>query len=276
MAKNNLRPGNGNPIGVFDSGIGGLTVLREITRLLPCEDTVYLGDTARVPYGSKSKDTVVRYAFEDAAFLLKHGVKLIVVACNTASAYALGRLEAGLKIPVIGVIMPGAQAAAETTKSKKIGVIGTEGTIKSGAYAKAIKQARRGAKTYTCACPLFVPLVEEGWADNAVAVRVAETYLGGIKPVGIDTLVLGCTHYPLLKRTIGKVMGPRVSLIDSAEATAVEVKRVLIEKGLLNAKRTRGRHKFFVTDSPERFIKVGRKFFGVKLTGAKLTRLEGK
>ncbi|TAN63546.1 glutamate racemase [bacterium] len=263
------------PIGVFDSGIGGLTVLSEIAKLLPYENTVYLGDTARVPYGSKSKETVVRYAFEDAAFLLKHDIKLLVVACNTASAYALTRLEKQLHIPVVGVIRPGAKAAVAVTKTKKIGVIGTEGTIKSSAYTKTINTADRGIKTYTSACPLFVPLVEEGWTNNKIALGVAKEYLSEIKNIGIDTLVLGCTHYPLLKDIINKVMGNKVKLIDSAEATAGEVKRMLSESGQLTRRKTEARHKFFVTDSPERFIKVGKKFFGVRLSKAKLARLEG-
>lgn len=288
-----------NPVGVFDSGIGGLTVLRAITRLLPGEDTVYLGDTARVPYGSKSRDTVVRYSFEDADLLIRHGVKLLVAACNTASAYALDGLKKRLDIPVIGVIEPGARASVSSTRTNRIGIIGTEGTIKSNSYVNAINKLRndktvyikeRGKKSFdryfeiktdgmlifTKACPLFVPLAEEGWTTNDVAQLTVEHYLDGLKKESIDTLVLGCTHYPLLKETIASVMGTGVTLIDSAESTAAEVKRVLTQENLLNG-RTKGRaeHRFFVTDSPERFIKVGKMFFGEELDRAELVQLGG-
>ena len=260
-------------IGVFDSGIGGLTVLREITRLLPNENTVYLGDTARVPYGSKSKETIERYSFEIAAFLLKYDIKMLVAACNTASAFAVPSLKTGLSIPVTGVIEPGARAAAEATKAGRIGVIGTEGTIKSSAYTAAIKAIKPEAETFVQACPLFVPLVEEGWAEDEVTAIIAQRYLSGFQDAGIDTLVLGCTHYPLLKDTIASVMGEGVTLIDSAASTAIEVKKVLEEKGLLNNGKAPGAHRFFVTDSPERFMAVGRRFFGENLAAAELATL---
>lgn len=260
-------------IGVFDSGIGGLTVLREITKLLPNENTVYLGDTARVPYGSKSKETIERYSFEIAAFLLKHDIKILVAACNTASAFAVPKLKTGLSIPVTGVIEPGARAAAAATRTGRVGVIGTEGTIRSAAYSTAIMAARPGAEVFSQACPLFVPLVEEGWAFDEVTAIVAERYLMGFRDAGIDTLVLGCTHYPLLKDTIASVMGEGVTLIDSAASTAVEVRDMLKEKNLLNGGKGRGVHKFFVTDSPERFMTVGRRFFGEKLDHAELATL---
>ncbi len=285
-----------NPIGIFDSGIGGLTVLREVTRLLPGEDTIYLGDTARVPYGSKSRETVLRYSREVASFLIRHDVKMLVAACNTASAYAVARLKEELDIPVVGVIEPGARAALRATRTNRIGVIGTQGTIKSNSYVEAIKKLRgngaeevieRGEKhfdryfevrtggmvIFTKACPLFVPLAEEGWTTNDVARLTVEHYLCGLRDEGIDTLVLGCTHYPLLKETIASVMGETVSLIDSAEATAVEVSRVLAEKGLLNGAGTNGSHRFFVTDSPERFLTVGRRFFGEGLGEPGLAQL---
>lgn len=261
------------PIGVFDSGIGGLTVLREITRLMPSEDTIYLGDTARVPYGSKSKETVERYSLEDARFLVRRGVKMIVVACNTASAFALERLRLELKVPVIGVIEPGARAAARITRSKKVGVIGTEGTIKSNAYCGAIKAINPDIATFTKACPLFVPLVEEGWLRDDVTKEIASRYLEGFKKLEIDTLVLGCTHYPLLKETIAGALGTGVVLIDSAAATADEVKRSLAQAKLLNASGVAGEHRFFVTDSPERFVAVGRRFFGETLDYAELVVL---
>ncbi len=261
------------PIGVFDSGIGGLTVLREITRLMPSEDTIYLGDTARVPYGSKSKETVERYAIEDARFLVRRGVKMIVVACNTASAFALERLKLELKVPVIGVIEPGARAAVRVTRSKKVGVIGTEGTIKSNAYSSAIKAINPDIAAFAKACPLFVPLVEEGWLRDDVTKEIALHYLEGFKKLEIDTLVLGCTHYPLLKETIAGALGPGVVLIDSAAATAEEVKRSLAQAKLLNASDAFGAHRFFVTDSPERFVAVGRRFFGETLDNAELVEL---
>lgn len=264
-----------NPIGIFDSGIGGLTVLREITRLLPAEGTIYLGDTARVPYGSKSRETVLRYSREVAAFLAKHNIKMLVAACNTASAYAVNRLKEELDIPVIGVIEPGARAAVEATRSGKIGVIGTAGTVRSGAYVEAIKKLNPGAHVYAKACPLFVPLVEEGWADDDITSAIAERYLNEMMKSGIDTLVLGCTHYPLLKKTIASVVGPEVTLIDSAASTAAEVKRVLTEKSLLNAGSggDSAGHRFFVTDSPESFTAVGRRFFGEGLNEAELANL---
>jgi len=262
-------------IGVFDSGIGGLTVLREITRLLPSENTVYLGDTARVPYGSKSKETVERYSVEDANFLVRHNIKLLVTACNTASAYALQRLKKELDMPVIGVIEPGARAAVAATKVNKIGVIGTEGTIKSSAYCTAIKSINPAISTFVKACPLFVPLVEEGWANDEVTAVIASRYLEDMKGSAIDTLVLGCTHYPLLKETIGAIMGKSVTLVDSAASTANEVKRILTDRGLLNdGSPGEAARRFFVTDSPERFLTVGRRFFGDGLDQAELAFLE--
>ncbi|MFQ5441244.1 MAG: glutamate racemase [Thermodesulfobacteriota bacterium] len=264
-----------NPIGVFDSGIGGLTVLKEIVRLLAGEDTVYLGDTARVPYGTKSRETVVRYALEDAAFLRGFGVKIMVAACNTASAYAINELKRELDIPVIGVIGPGARAAVAATKSDKIGVIGTEGTVQSRAYSMAIKELDPGMEVFEEPCPLFVPLVEEGFVNGPITELVVERYLGGLKKSSIDTLVLGCTHYPLLKGAIKQFMGTGVTLIDSAEATASEVKRILIEKGLGRGEvPTAPSHRFFVTDSPGRFAVVGKAFFGDRLNAPETVRVE--
>jgi glutamate racemase len=269
-----MTKSNQAPIGIFDSGIGGLTVLREITRLLPNEDTVYLGDTARVPYGTKSKQTILRYADEDADFLIGQNIKLLVVACNTASAYAIEELNARLDCPVIGVIEPGARAAVEATVINRIGIIGTEATIDSNAYSDAIKALRPEAETFTKACPLFVPLAEEGWAESHVTHEVALKYLGALKKYRIDTLVLGCTHYPIMQRTISAAIGPGMTFIDSAGATAAEVQRLLAERGLAreDGSRTPSR-KFFVTDSPERFIKVGHLFFGRELKDVELVRL---
>lgn len=246
-------------IGVFDSGIGGLTVLKEIINLFPHEDTVYLGDTARVPYGTKSAETVTRYSLEITDFLINKGIKLLVVACNTASAVALPALREKHTLPIIGVIEPGARKAVATTKTGKVGVIGTEGTIKSGAYEKAIKALAPDIEVISKPCPLFVPLAEEGWTDNDVALAAAGRYLKDMKDV--DTLVLGCTHYPLLKGVISNIMGDKVTLIDSGEETALEVKRVLSKDGLLKKEGT-GKRTFYVTDTPERFVKVGLRFLG--------------
>jgi len=252
-------------IGIFDSGVGGLTVLKEIVRALPQEDTVYLGDTARVPYGTKSPETVTRYAQQIAAFLLSRDIKLLVVACNTASAVALETLQAELPIPVVGVIEPGARRAAAVSSSGRVGVIGTEGTIRSSAYAKAIKKINPDIEVVTQACPLFVPLAEEGWTDNEVARLAARSYLAPLQQQGVDTLVLGCTHYPLLKQTIGDVMGPAVTLVDSAAETARTVAAILEEQQLLRPATEQGNHHYFVTDVPAGFIRVGNRFLGGRL-----------
>jgi glutamate racemase len=254
-------------IGVFDSGIGGLTVLHQIIETLPKENTVYLGDTARAPYGTKSVETVLRYSFENSLFLVDKGVKIVVVACNTSTAIALDRLHEQLTIPVIGVIEPGVRRAVRSTKNRRIGVIGTEATIHSGAYTRALKAADARIEVYSRACPLFVPLVEEGWTDNAVVDMTVKAYLGSLKQSGIDTLILGCTHYPLLKKAIRKFMGGAVRLVDSAEETAKEVEQVL-KTGALGRKAGKGGHSFFVTDAPDRFIKVGRRFLGEKVESA--------
>lgn len=254
-------------IGVFDSGIGGLTVLQRIIEALPRENTVYLGDTARAPYGSKSVETVLRYSIENSDFLLKKDVKLVVVACNTSTALALDKLRSEFSLPVVGVIEPGVRKALQRTKSKRVGVIGTEATIQSGAYTHALKEVEPGVEVYSRACPMFVPLVEEGWTDNAVAEMAVKTYLGGLKQSGIDTLILGCTHYPLLKKAIRKFMGRNVQLVDSAEETATEVCAILKSKSLAR-KNGKGSHSFYVTDAPDRFIKVGRRFLGERVDSA--------
>lgn len=252
-------------IGIFDSGVGGLTVLREIMQVLPQEDTLYFGDTARVPYGTKSPETVTRYAGEIASFLIKRDIKLLVVACNTASAVALPHLKRQLTIPVVGVIEPGARRAVEVSRSGRIGVIGTAGTIRSSAYTRAIKRLKPDAEVLTRACPLFVPLAEEGWINNQVALLTAQTYLEELKESGVDTLVLGCTHYPLLKPMIADVMGPGVTLVDSAEETARTVAAILADKGLLRPPAEMGNHNYYVSDIPAGFIRVGNRFLGGKL-----------
>ncbi len=254
-----------SPIGVFDSGIGGLTVLKEIFRVLPDESTIYLGDTARVPYGIRSPETVMRYSFENTRFLVSKGIKLLVIACNTASSISLTEIKKKMSIPVIGVIEPGANAAVKSTRNEKIGIIGTEATIRSSSYKKAIRAIDSSAEVFGLPCPLFVPLVEEGWTEGKIAVMVAEKYLKGIRNKGIDTLVLGCTHYPLLKSVVSEVMGSDIRLIDSAVETAKWIKEILKSKGLERKSKARPLREIYVTDSPERFIKVGERFLEQKI-----------
>lgn len=259
-------------IGIFDSGIGGLTVAREIARALPDEDLIYLGDTARLPYGTKSAATVVRYSERAVDLLLRYPVKAVVIACNTASAYALGSLRNHTALPVLGVIEPGARAAAKASKGGVIGIAGTEATIRSGAYQKAIAEAlgisleALDGRAIARAWPLLVPLAEEGWVDNDVARLTVRTYLGPLVEAGVDTLVLGCTHYPVFKPLIHAVLaedfgGYPMTLVDSAEALTVELAALLDERHLRAPARD-GRRSFFCTDAPERFSRVGTVFFG--------------
>jgi glutamate racemase len=254
-------------IGIFDSGIGGLTVLHAVLGALPHEDLIYLGDTGRTPYGSKSAETVTRYALESADFLLERRLKLLVIACNTATSTALDALRSHVPVPVIGVVEPGVRAAIGCTRNGRVGVIGTEATIGSGAYTRALRAQQPGLEVFTRACPLFVPLAEEGWTDGAVARGVAETYLASLARSGIDTLILGCTHYPLLKPLIAEVMGPSVTLVDSAEETAREVAARLAADGIARAAGP-GSTSFFVTDAPERFIRIGQRFLGARVESA--------
>ena len=249
-------------IGIFDSGVGGLTVARQLRRVLPNEDLLYLGDTARVPYGTKSPETVVRFACEDTAFLVAANVKAVVVACNTASAWALEVLQRRFAVPVFGVILPGASAAIERTRSGRIGVIGTPATIRSEAYTRAIFGERPGCRVFPVACPLLVPLVEEGWVNHPVSRLVLEEYLRPLLRHRIDTLVLGCTHYPLLKRAIRKIAGPEVALIDSAESCARQVGRELAARGLLANRRRSGRLRACLTDETARFGEIAQRFLG--------------
>jgi glutamate racemase len=256
-----------NSIGVFDSGIGGLTVLHELMRELPHEHLIYLGDTGRSPYGTKSPDTVRRYSIENTEFLLEKGIKLLVVACNTASSVALDAMAERAAVPVIGVIEPGAVEAVRISHNRRIGVIGTEATIASAAYTRALRQLADDIEIYTRPCPLFVPLAEEGWIDNEIARGAARLYLGSLRKSGIDTLVLGCTHYPLLSTVIAEVMGEKVKLVDSASSTARATREVLNHAGL--ARRSgAGSVSFFVTDVPDRFIKVGQRFLGEQVQSA--------
>lgn len=250
------------PIGVFDSGVGGLTVAKELIRQLPSENIVYFGDTARVPYGIKSKETVVRFSIENILFLLKQDVKLICVACNTVSSFALPVIKRHFKVPIVGVISPGVREAVYATQNKRIGVIGTKGTVKSRSYEFEIKQLEPQAKVTAVACPLFVPFAEEGWLSGKVVLDVAKAYLSPLKKAGVDTVILGCTHYPLLKAVIRKVMGDSVTLIDSAQQVAIEVKKILAQEGLLN-KNGKGKQKFYVSDNPEWFSELAKRFLGV-------------
>lgn len=253
-------------IGIFDSGIGGLTVAREVARRLPAEHLIYLGDTARLPYGSKSPGTVTRYARKCVRFLCSEPLKAIVVACNTASALALPHLVKELEQPVLGVIDAGARAAVAATRGGRIGVIGQEGTIRSGCYTLAIRDRVSDARVVSAPCPLLVPLAEEGWVDNEVARQTATIYLTPLARAGIDTLVLGCTHYPLFKPLINELFRDHyrqdVVLVDSAEAVTTELEQLLASRDLLRTADDRGTRRFFCTDAPQRFERVGLRFFG--------------
>ncbi len=253
------------PIGIFDSGIGGLTVLGQIMRLLPNENLIYLGDEARVPYGSKSPSTVIKYSIENTNFLIKKGIKLLVVACNTASALSLSVLREKFDIPIIGVIEPGVRKALEVSKNLKIGVIGTEATTKSDAYVREIIKNKLSAMVFQKACPLFVPLVEEGWVEEEVTYKIAEIYLSELREKEIDTLILGCTHYPLLKEVIQKTIGSNVYLVDSAVETAGEVRRILERERMMRISGRERYIKFFVTDNPEKFSIMGKRFLGERI-----------
>ena len=255
-------------IGVFDSGVGGLTVAREIIRQLPNESIIYFGDTARVPYGIKSRETVIRFSIENILFLLKHDVKLICVACNTASSFALPVIKNNFRVPIIGVITPGVREAVYASQNKRIGVIGTKGTIKSRTYETEIKQLDPKVKVTAVACPLFVPFVEEGWTSGEVVLNVAKSYLKPLKDSGVDTVILGCTHYPLLKPIIQEVLGAQVTLIDSAKQVAFEVKKILASEDMVNRGRG-GKHRFYVSDNPEWFSSLAQRFMGRKLASVR-------
>ncbi len=242
-------------IGVFDSGVGGLTVAREIMRNLPNENIVYFGDTARVPYGSKSKETVLRYSRQIYKFLKTKNVKAVVIACNTASALALDELEAEADVPVLGVVKPGTVAALQTTKNKKIGVIATESTIKSQLYQKLIALADPDIQVFGKACPLFVPLVEEGWTNDPITLEVAKRYLAELQEREIDTLIMGCTHYPLLRTLLKSFLGDSVQLVNPAYETARTLKNMLLEQGMQNDSGRSGSYCFYASDSTERFKK---------------------
>jgi glutamate racemase len=239
-------------IGIFDSGVGGLTVYKAIRATFPEEDLIYFGDTARVPYGPKSPNTIIEYSIQNSRFLLQQGIKTLIVACNTSSAVAIPALQQLTDIPIIGVIDPGAEQAARNTVNKRIGIIGTEGTVRSGAYTKAIQTLIPDAQVFSQACPLFVPIVEEGWQDHAIALSIAQEYLSPLKGHDIDTLVLGCTHYPLLRKVIQHVMGNSVTLVDSADAITAYLARLIPS----DSDGVSGKDSFFVSDNEDKFARI--------------------
>lgn len=260
------------PIGVFDSGIGGLTVARALMRHLPHENILYFGDTARVPYGVKSADTIIQYAVQITDFLLERQVKLLIIACNTMAAVAAGAIRARSPVPVLDVIEVGAQVAAQSTRNRRVGVIGTLATIHSGAYDAAIHAHDPDIAIHSQACPLFVPLVEEGWLDHPVTLLTAQEYLTPVLAQGIDTLVLGCTHYPLLRPLLETVAGSNVCLVDSAQTIAIHTADHLARLGLLNPGSAPSAHQFCVTDVPQRFQAVGERFLGHALTDVQVVK----
>lgn len=241
------------PIGIFDSGVGGLTVVKQVMKTLPHEDIVYFGDTARLPYGSKSKEAVTRFSRQIVRFLLTKQVKAIIIACNTASSNSLNILRQEFDVPIFGVVVPGVEEALQTTKNKKVGIIGTAATIRSNAYKQLICEADSDIQVFSKACPLFVSLVEEGWTENEIAHLTAQKYLKGLIEEGIDSLVLGCTHYPLLKRCIGETVGDSIRLVDPAKATAKRVENFLENKELLNETKQMGKRFFYVSDETDKF-----------------------
>lgn len=253
------------PIGVFDSGIGGLTVAAELRRILPHEAIYYIGDTARVPYGGKSQATIERYSAEISEMLLAHGAKMIVVACNTASALAIPRLEKTLPVPVTGVILPGAKAAVATTRNGHVGVIGTRGTVRSGAYEKAIHALNPKVRVTSQACPMLVPAIEEGWLESSITDAIIAEYLGDLTHSGIDTLVLGCTHYPLLKKALGRFLGPDIQLVDSAENCALAVRELLAQRSWSAPESACGSLEVTLTDPPDGFLPIAEEALGLSV-----------
>lgn len=277
--KNNAAPflSPEAPIGIFDSGIGGLTVAKEVMKQLPNENIIYIGDTARVPYGTKSDRTIKAFTLQSCLFLLEHDVKMIIIACNTSSAVALDFIANMFRIPVIGVIQPGSQAAASRSKNHRIGVIGTHTTVNSQSYKKTITSLESKAEVFSQACSLFVPLAEEGWLHHGVTDQVCGEYLKFFEGTNIDTLVMGCTHYPILadsiEKSIKKIMGHPVTLIDSGVETAQVAKNILAEKKMINT-HSKASHKFYVTDLPKNFAAVGERFLGKKLDSIEMVNVE--
>ncbi len=254
------------PIGVFDSGLGGLTVLKEITRILPNENIVYFGDTARVPYGARSKETIIEYTFQAINFLISQDVKAIVIACNTATARSLVEANQKYDIPILGVIEAGARSVVNSTKNKVVGIIGTEGTVRSKAYNEEIEKLDENIRIIDKACPLFVPIVEEGWANSDIATLTAKRYLQELMDENIDSLVLGCTHYPLLKRTIGEIVGENVILVNPAKETSQDLKKILEDKNITNNVVNEPSYKYYVSDIPEKFVSIAQDFLKKEIT----------
>lgn len=262
------------PIGVFDSGIGGLTVAREIMRQLPEEHVVYFGDTARVPYGSKSKNNIIRYSEQIVRFLTTKHVKAIVIACNTASALALEEVQKQVDIPIIGVIVPGARAAVRETKNQKIGVIGTEATIRSETYTKEIQKQIPEATVMGVPCPLFVPLVEEGFSKHKITEEVIDIYLADMKNSDVDTMILGCTHYPLLRSKIMAYFGDNVQIVNPAYETAIDLKNILKERGIENHSKEPAVYEFYVSDAAEKFTRFANSILPYDVSSTKLVNIE--
>ena len=273
MDKDGLNRRLNKPIGVFDSGLGGLTVVRQINRYLPEEDIVYFGDLANLPYGTKSREQIARLSVRAAEFLNSFKIKLLVSACNSSSATSLAVLKRRFRLPIVGVIEPVAREAVKITQNKRIGIIGTNATIESRAYQKKIKRLDPAVKILAKSCPLLVPLVEEGWLNGKIVQAVIEEYLEDFKDKNIDTLILGCTHYPLLKNTISRVMGKKTTLLDSAYLTACKVKEILAKKEML-VQSNHSKIKFYVSDLPDRFKVIGRKFLGRKIRQVSRVRLD--
>jgi glutamate racemase len=264
------------PIGVFDSGLGGLTVLKEIAGMLPGESIVYFGDSGRAPYGTKSRETIEKYTVQDIRFLLSQEIKLVVIACNTMSAYSYELARRSFDIPIIEVISPGASVAASVTKNGKLGIIGTTATINSGAYEKAVNRINGSIEIYSIACPLFAPLVEEGreWWENDIALRITEKYLAPLKETGVDTLVLGCTHYPLLHNTITRVMGDGVRLVSSALEVAKVVKKVILENNMQRDELLKPVSRYYTSDSVEKFEPLCSTILGMEIKCAERVDIE--
>ena len=275
--ENKLIMDKNAPIGVFDSGVGGLTVAREIMRQIPNERIVYFGDTARVPYGSKSKDNIIKFSRQIIRFLQTENVKAIVIACNTASALALDEMQQEFDLPILGVVKPGAKVAVETTANKRIGLIGTEANIRSGVYTRYIKSLDDEAKVFEKACPLFVPLVEEGWLHDDITLQVASRYLEELKEKDIDTLIMGCTHYPLIRSTIRKVMGDKVNLVNPAYETAIELKNLLERDNLANkcdVDSPSSMYRFYVSDAEQKFKLFANSILPFDITMTKQINIE--
>ena len=275
--ENKLIMDKNAPIGVFDSGVGGLTVAREIMRQIPNERIVYFGDTVRVPYGSKSKDNIIKFSRQIIRFLQTENVKAIVIACNTASALALDEMQQEFDLPILGVVKPGAKVAVETTANKRIGLIGTEANIRSGVYTRYIKSLDDEAKVFEKACPLFVPLVEEGWLHDDITLQVASRYLEELKEKDIDTLIMGCTHYPLIRSTIRKVMGDKVNLVNPAYETAIELKNLLERDNLANkcdVDSPSSMYRFYVSDAEEKFKLFANSILPFDITMTKQINIE--